>query len=74
VRLFKISYVHTFQGTADPCIHETLNLDSDAEFLDAEFRFSQVMYQGQTLVVHKLTESRFGIRKFGIRIEIRSLM
>ena len=37
------------------------------------------MYQGQDLVVHKLTESKcgirkFGIRKFGIRIEIRSLM
>ena len=25
-------------------------------------------------MVHKLTESGFGIRKFGIRIEIRSLM
>ena len=41
---------------------------------DAEFRFSQLMYQGQTLVVHKLTESKFGIRKFGIGIEIQSFM
>ncbi len=35
------------QITADPRIHETPNLDSDAEFPDAEFRFSQLMYQGQ---------------------------
>jgi len=34
--------------TADPRIHETPNIDSDAEFPDAEFRFSQLMYQGQT--------------------------
>ena len=30
--------------TADPRIHETPNLDSDAEFLDAESRFSELMY------------------------------
>jgi hypothetical protein len=54
--------------------YETPNLDWNAEFPDAESRFSQLMYQGQTLVVHKLTESRFGIPKFGIPIEIWSLM
>jgi hypothetical protein len=60
--------------SADPRRHETLNLDWNAEFRNAEFRFSQRMYQGQTLVVHKLTESKFGIPKFGIPIEIWSLM
>ena len=60
--------------TADPRRHETPNLDWNAEFRNAEFRFSQLLYQGQTLVVHKLTESKFGIPKFGIPIEIRSLM
>jgi len=40
--------------------------------LDSESRFSQLLYHGQTLVVQKLTESRFGIPKFGIPIEIRS--
>jgi hypothetical protein len=35
-------------STADPRIHETPNLDSDAEFPDAEFRFSQILYQGQS--------------------------
>jgi len=39
---------------------------------DAESRFSQLLYHGQTLVVQKLTESRFGNPKFGIPIEIRS--
>ena len=60
-------------STADPRIHETPNLDSDPEFPDSESRFSQLMYLllGLTLV-HKLTESKFGIRKleFGIGIEI----
>jgi len=37
-------------------------------------RFSQLLYHGQTLVVQKLTESKFGIPKFGIPIEIWSLM
>jgi hypothetical protein len=62
-------------STADPRIHETPNLDSDPEFPDSESRFSQLMYLllGLTLV-YKLTESKFGIRKFGIGIEIRSLM
>jgi hypothetical protein len=44
------------------------------EFRNAESRFSQLLYQGQTLVVQKLTESKFGISKFGIPIEIWSLM
>ena len=35
---------HIRPSTADPCIHETPNLDPDAEFPDAEFRFSQLMY------------------------------
>ena len=54
--------------------HETPNLDWNAEFRNAESRFSQLLYHGQTLVVQKLTESKFGIPKFGIPIEIRSLM
>ncbi len=57
--------------TGDSRRHETPNLDWNAEFRNAEFRF---LYQGQPLVVHKLTESKFGIPKFGIPIEIWSLM
>ena len=41
---------------------------------EIESRFSQLLYNGQTLVVQKLTESKFGIPKFGIPIEIWSLM
>jgi len=52
---------------------------------DSEFRFrcrisgcrisiQSTFVPGSCLVVHKLTESRFGIRKFGIGIEIRSPM
>ena len=47
--------------TAYPRRHETPNLDWNA----AESRFSQLLYHGQT--VQKLTESRFGISKFGNR-------
>jgi hypothetical protein len=61
-------------STADLRRHETPNLDWNAEFRNAEFRFSQLLYHGQTLVLHKLTESKFGIPKFGIPIEIWSLM
>ena len=50
---------------------QTPNLDWKAEFRFAESRFSQLLYHGQTLMVQKLTESRFGIPKFGIPIEIR---
>ena len=32
------------KNTADPRIHETPNLDSDAEFPDAESRFRQLLY------------------------------
>ena len=39
--------------TADPRRHETPNLDWNAEFRNAEFRFSQLLYQGQTLVVER---------------------
>ena len=39
--------------SADPRRHETLNLDWNAEFRNAEFRFSQLLYQGQTLVVER---------------------
>ncbi len=59
---------------ADPRIHETPNLDGIAEFRNAETRFSQLLYKKGKLAVQKLTESRFGIPKFGIPIEIRSLM
>ena len=61
----------------DPCNtadYETPNLDWNAEFRNAESRFSQLLYHGQTLVLQKLTESKFGIPKFGIPIEILSLM
>ena len=54
--------------TAYPRRHETPNLDWNAEFRNAESRFSQLLYHGQTLVVQKLTESKFGIPKFGIPI------
>jgi hypothetical protein len=60
--------------TAYPRRHATPNLDWNAEFRNAESRFSQLLYHGQALVVQKLTESRFGIPKFGIPIEIWSLM
>ncbi len=39
-----------------------------------EFRFSQLLYHEGLTVVQKLTESKSGIPKFGIPIEIRSLM
>ena len=51
--------------------HETPNLVLNFEM---ESRFRQLLYNGQTLVVQKLTESKFGIPKFGIPIEIWSLM
>ena len=61
------------RGGEEESRHETQNLrvDWNAEFRNAESRFSQLLYHGQTLVVQKLTESRFGIPKFGIPIEIR---
>ena len=33
-----------YHGVRDPRIHETPNLDSDAEFPHAEFRFSKLKY------------------------------
>ncbi len=42
----------------------------NAEFRNGESRFSQLLYHGQTLVIQRLTESKFGIPKVGIPIEI----
>ena len=68
------STIVALYDTADPRIHETPNLDWRAEFWNAESQFSQLLYQQGKRAVQKLTESRFGIPKFGIPIEIRSLM
>jgi hypothetical protein len=57
-----------------PRVHETPNLDWNAEFRNVESRFSQPLYKLISLLVQWLTESKFGISKFGIPIEIRSLM
>jgi hypothetical protein len=70
----EVNFIHKQSGKAAGggagVYSQAPNLDWHAEFRNAGFRFSQLMYQGQTLVVHKLTESKFGIRKSGIRIEI----
>ena len=47
-------------------------LSTEVQPIDAaESRFSQLLYHWGLTVVQKLTESRFGISKFGIPIEIR---
>ena len=60
----EVNFIHKQSGKAAGggagVYSQAPNLDWHAEFRNAGFRFSQLMYQGQTLVVHKLTESKFG--------------